>query len=131
MRCADARTREHCDRQLRNERHVKRDAIAAFNVGVLEYICKLADFSVQLLISERARLARFAFPDESSLVTSPGGEMTIETVVRDVDLAATEPLRVRRIPLQHRIPLFEPVQLFGHPRPERFRIRSRLGAQAL
>jgi hypothetical protein len=86
---------------------------------------------VQLLISERARFARFAFPDERCFVASPGVEMTVETVVGDVDLAAAEPLRMRRIPLQHRVPLFEPVQLFRHARPERFRIRTGFGAKLL
>src|SRR5678815_564491 len=131
MRSADACTREHRDRELRNERHVERNAIATLNVGMLEYVRKLADFSVQLLISERACFAGFAFPDECCFVASPGGEMTVETVVGDIDLPAAEPLCVRRIPLQHRVPLFEPVQLFRHARPERFRIRSGFGAESL
>src|SRR6185369_526605 len=111
MRGADACAREHRDRKLGNQRHVERDAIATLNVCMLQYVCKLADFRVQLLISKRARFAGFAFPDECRFVASPGGEMTVETVVRDIDLAADEPLCMRRIPLQHGVPLFEPVQL--------------------
>ena len=71
MSGADARASEHGDRQLGNQRHVKRDAIAALNAGVLQYVRKLADFRMQLLISERARVARFAFPDECGFVASP------------------------------------------------------------
>ena len=49
------------------------------------------------------------------------GEMPVETVVGDVELAADEPLGVRRLPLQDRVPLPEPVQLgLGQPRPEGF-----------
>src|SRR5262244_1383823 len=98
MRGADACTGEHCDRQLRNQRHVKRDAISALNVCMLQHVGKLADFSVQLLISEGARFAGFAFPDKCGLVPSPGIEMAVKTVVGDIDPAAAKPLRMWRVP---------------------------------
>ncbi len=44
--------------------------------------------------------------------------MPVEAVVRDVELAADEPLGVGRLPLQHRVPGLEPVELFGPPGPE-------------
>src|SRR5215813_9139518 len=100
MRRADARTSEHGDREFGNQRHVKRDTIAALNAGVFEYVGKLADFGVKLLIGEGACFAGFAFPDQRGFVAAPGGEMTIETVVREIDLAAAEPLRMRRIPFE-------------------------------
>ena len=56
--------------------------------------------------------------------------MTIEAVIADIDLAAREPLRVRRLPVEHPVPLAEPVQFgFGEPRPETFRIGGGFSAQ--
>ncbi len=56
--------------------------------------------------------------------------MAIETVVGNIDLAAAEPLGVWRVPLQDRVPLFEPVQFaFSQPRPELFGIGARFRAQ--
>src|SRR6185503_3907702 len=105
MRSADARARQHCDRQFRNQRHVQRHTIACANVFTIQNVRELADFRVQLLISESARFAGFAFPDKRGFVATPGWEVTIETVVRDVDLPADEPLSMRWVPLQHCIPL--------------------------
>ena len=56
--------------------------------------------------------------------------MAIETVVRNINLAADKPFGVGRFPLQNRIPLLEPVQFtFSKARPEPFRIRARFCAQ--
>ena len=56
--------------------------------------------------------------------------MAIETVVRNINLAADKPFGVGRFPLQNRIPLLEPVQFaLSKTRPEPFRIRARFGAQ--
>src|SRR5262245_33333461 len=101
---ADARTGEHRDCELGNQRHVKRNAITTLNIRVLEYVGELANFDVKLLISERARLAGFTFPDQRGFVASPGVQVSIETVVRDVDLTAAKPFRVWWIPLEHRVP---------------------------
>src|SRR5213080_1796840 len=108
MRGANPRASEHRDRQLRNQRHIKRDAIACCHADLLQNIREATDFSMQLLISECARVAGLAFPNQSRFVAPPGSEMTVETVVRDVDLAADKPLRVRGFPLQHLIPFLEP-----------------------
>ena len=97
---------------------------------MFKYVRKLADFRVKLLVSVSARFSRFAFPNQRRLVATPRREMTVKTVVRDVDLAAAKPLRVRRIPLEHGVPLFKPMKLLGHPRPESFRIRMGFGAQS-
>ena len=84
---------------------------------------------MQLLISQSAGVARFAFPNQRGLVASPGSEMPIETVVGNIELAANKPLRVRRLPLQNRVALFEPIKFFSHPRPKLFRIGARFSAQ--
>src|SRR5207244_8110815 len=91
---------------------------------------KSANFSVQLFERESARIARFAFPNQSSLVASPGSEMPIEAIVGNIDFAAGEPVRVWRFPLQNRVPLLEPVQFaFSKTRPEFFGIGAGFGTQ--
>ena len=72
MRGPNARTGQHRNRQLGNQRQVERDAIALLNANALKDIRKATNFRVKLLISERARVAGFAFPNESGFVASPG-----------------------------------------------------------
>src|SRR2546426_12010241 len=85
---------------------------------------------MQLLIGERSRVAGLAFPNQSRFVASPGSEMTVEAVVRDIDLAAGKPLRMRWLPLQYALPFLEPVEFaFRKTRPELFGIGRRLRAQ--
>src|SRR5215210_2788926 len=58
--------------------------------------------------------------------------MSVQTVIRDVETPPGEPFGVRRLPLQDSLPLLEPVKLlFGHPRPEIFRVGGGLRTQAL
>jgi hypothetical protein len=58
--------------------------------------------------------------------------MSIETVVRDIDLATTEPFSVWRFPLKNRIPFLEPMKLlFSESGPEGFRVVAGLLAQLL
>src|SRR5213082_3568496 len=114
MRRAETRAREHRNRQLRNQRQVERHAVALLNTCALEHVTEATDFRVQLLIGERARVARLAFPDNRGLVAPPRLKMTVETVVRNIRLASDEPLRVWQVPLQHRLPPLEPVKFFRH-----------------
>ena len=53
--------------------------------------------------------------------------MTVETVDAGVDRAADEPLRVRRLPVEHAVPGTRPLELAGKSRPERFRIAFGVG----
>src|SRR5262249_33555515 len=41
------------------------------------------------------------------------------------------PLRVRRLPIEHRVPPTRPLELAGEPRPERLRIALGIGVNAL
>src|SRR5579884_1087693 len=81
---------------------------------------------MQLLVGERAGFARFAFPDECRFVAPPGGEVAIEAVVAQVDLAAGKPLCPWAVPLQNPLPGLEPVQLACNRAPELVRIFSSL-----
>ena len=71
MHRADPRAGEHGDRRLRNRRHVNDDAIAFADFVSLQDVRELADLAVQLLIRERAFVARFAFPKDRGLVPPP------------------------------------------------------------
>ena len=86
---------------------------------------------MKLLVSERSLFAGLAFPNKRSLVATPGLKMSIETVVRDIDLAADKPLGVWRMPVQNRVPLLKPMKLFSHARPEACRVSTRFDAQTL
>ena len=86
---------------------------------------------MKLLIRQDADFAGFAFPDDRGFVFSPGGDVTIETVVGEIDLSADEPLGPRAIPLENAIPLLEPVQFAGEARPECVGIVDGLLVEAL
>src|SRR5579863_9106930 len=72
----------------------------------------------QLLIGERSRIARLAFPQDGRLVLAPGGYVPIQTVVRKIQLAADEPLGKWQLPIQHSIPALEPAQFRGDVGPK-------------
>jgi hypothetical protein len=49
------------------------------------------------------------------LVAVAGGDVAVDAVVADVELAADEPLRVRRLPVEDGVPVLEPLELGGLP----------------
>ena len=127
MRRADSGTRQHGDRQFGNHRHIQRHAVAGRDTEFLQYIGKLADFTVQILIREDPRIAGFSFPDDRRFVLTPCGQVPIDAVVAGVDFTADKPLRFRHLTLDHMIPFFEPVQVFvSQVSPERRGVIFRL-----
>src|SRR5258708_5602097 len=86
---------------------------------------------MELLIRKCPYIPGFAFPDKRSFVSSPAGDVPVQTVVRNIQLATTKPLRMRCVPLQNRVPLLEPVKLLGHACPESLRVSARFGTQLL
>ena len=50
---------------------------------------------------ERALVARLAFPDNCRLVSTRPAQMPIETILRDVEFPADEPLRKWRLPVEN------------------------------
>src|SRR5215510_13920653 len=73
---------------------------------------------MKLLIGQGASITRFAFPDNGGFVLAPGSQMPIETVVRNIGLAADKPLGKRLFPFENLIPFFEPVKFAGNLGPE-------------
>ena len=122
---ADARARQHRDRQLGNERHVERDAIALLDAERLQDVGELAHLPEEIEVRQRAPIARLALPDKRRLVAAPGAHVAIETIGADVELAADKPLGVRRVPLEHFRPRLNPLELLRKVFPEAFRILPR------
>ena len=115
---ADARAGEHRDGQLRDERQVDRDAIALADPQRLEHVGELADLAVQLPVRDGAPVAGLALPDDRGLVATPAADVPVQAVHARVERAADEPLRVRRLPVEHLGPRRAPLELGGKPRPE-------------
>src|SRR5947209_3600771 len=86
---------------------------------------------MQLLISERAFLSRFALPQNCRLVAAVGGEMSIQAVLGKIDLSADEPFRKRRLPFQNFPPRLLPGKLLRLARPEFVRLLDRLAIHPL
>ncbi len=76
---------------------------------------------MQLLISQRAGIAWFAFPDNCRFVSPCCRKMFVDAVVRHIRFTAHEPLCVGCVPFQDRVVRLEPVQfVFGEfvPKPD-------------
>src|SRR5207247_6558346 len=112
-------------------------AIAFFDVVPFQYIREAADFAMQLLIGERALVAGFAFPNDCGLVPTRPSEMPVQTIFGNVEFAAHEPFRERRLPFDNLLPRRAPDQFLRFARPElgrlpdRFSIHSPILSQAL
>src|ERR1039458_6574390 len=119
MNRADARACEHRDRGLGDQREVDPHAIALADAERLEDVRELLHFAVQIPVRERAPVARLALPYDGGLVSRGAASVTVDAVRRDVELAADEPLGVRRFPVEHLLPGRDPLDSARHPGPAR------------
>src|SRR5215831_10268660 len=115
---ADPGASQHGDGQLGRHTHVNGDTIPFPDTERLEDVGELLHFMMQLLVGKGANLAGFALPDERRLILAPGLDVAVEAVVGQIDLPADEPFGPGTVPLQHLVPLPEPVQLAGDAAPE-------------
>ena len=117
----DAGAGQHRNDRLGDHRQVERHAIAGTHTHVFKNMRETAYVEMQLFVSNRADIARLAFEDQCSLVLARGAKMAVETVLRDVQFATGEPLRMRGVPLEDFFERLAPYeQLFGLPLPEFF-----------
>ena len=114
----DAGARQHGDGSLGNERHVDKDTIPLLDSVALEDIGEFADFAVKLAIGQDALLPRLPLPDNRRLIGPGCLKMTVEAVVRGIDLPANEPLGIRNFPIEHLAPFLEPVKFVSLTSPE-------------
>ena len=84
MNRSNAGAGQHRDDSLRNKRHVDQNTVALLDTIALEDISEDADFAMELVISQRAALTGFAFPNNGRLVAARSVEMAIEAVFRGV-----------------------------------------------
>ena len=123
---ADARARQHGDRQLRRHSHINGDAVTFFHAQRLQNIGELLHLAVQLLVGKRHNFPGFALPNNRGFVLAPGLYVTIQAVVREIDPAADKPFCPRAIPLENLVPGLEPVQFAGDTRPKLLGLVNRL-----
>jgi hypothetical protein len=121
----DASAREHRDGELGNERQVEGNAVAALDAERLQGVGEGADLAIQVPVGQRPAIARLAFPDNRSLVPARGAYVPVEAVRAGVELAADEPARVGRRPLEHGVPWLDPFELAREGLPEAFRVGQR------
>ena len=128
----DAGAGQHGDDRLGDHRHIDGDAVALAHPHVLEDVGDPADVEMELLVGDGADIARLALEDDRGLVLAVGAEVAVEAVLGDVELAAGEPLRVRRIPLEGLFERLAPDEmLLGLTGPELFWAIDRLGVELL
>ena len=120
MNRADPRAREHRHRRLRHQRHVDRDAVALLDAETLERVTASPHFVGEHLVGQHARIAGLALPNQRGLVAARTVEMAIEAIVRGIDRAADEPLRMRKVPFERFAERLEPMQVARAFGPESF-----------
>ncbi len=123
---AHARTSEHGHGKFRHHTHVDRRAVTFLEAERLQDVRETAHFLVKHRVTQRADVARFAFPKDCDLVF-PGwiAQMPIKAIVGKIRLSTHEPLGERRVPFEHLSPGLEPVQFRRDIGPETFRIIER------
>ena len=131
MNRANACAGQHGNGQFRCHAHVDRHAIAFLDPERLQHVGEPLHLAMQLLVAKGTNFAGLTFPDQGSSVFAPGLHVAVETVVGNVDLPADEPFHRGRIPFEHAIPGFEPVQLASYAAPELLRLLDRLFINSL
>ena len=107
---ADAGAGEHRHRRLGDHRQVDVDPVAGLDAEPLQHVGEALDLGEQLGVGDRAGVARLALEVDGDLVALAGGDVAVEAVVGDVELAADEPLGERQLPLADGVPLGVPVE---------------------
>src|ERR1700733_4528189 len=88
---SDSRAGEHRDRDLRDHRQIDGDAIALLDPERLQGVGALAHALVQLTVGDVLRAVRIiSLPDDRRLIATLG-QMTVQAVARDIELAVVEP----------------------------------------
>ena len=100
MRSAQAGACEHGDRHFGDHRHVDGHAVALGDAERLQCIGGLLHLAQQVVVGDGAAVAWLADPVEGDLLATTSGDMAIDTVLRNVELAVVEPLRKGELPLQ-------------------------------
>ena len=125
MHRPDARAGQHRNGQFRNQRQVQRDPVAFGDAERLEHVGELGHLTIKVEVGQRAPVSGFALPDNGRLVSTRALRVPINAVHAGVQLAANEPLCVRRLPIEHLRPRRRPFELSCEASPERLGIALR------
>ena len=95
--------------QLGDHAHVDRDLRPLADAELLERVREADDLALELRVREVAPVVfGLALPVVGDPVAEPGLDVTVDAVVRDVELAAQVPLRVGQLPLEQVAERLEP-----------------------
>ena len=114
----DAGAGEHGDHRFGNQGQVEGHAVARLHAQFGQGVRGAAHLAQQFGVGEGANFSVLAFPDDGAFAPQAARHVAVQGVVGHVRLAAHEPLRVGRLPVQHLGPGREPVQFLGHLGPE-------------
>ena len=131
MRRADARARLHRDDAFDRHRHIDHHAVALLHAALLQRVREAADALQQVLIRDVGDGAVVGFEDDRVALAVAGFDVTVDAVVRRVELAVFEPRVERRVRfVEHlREGLVPAERLAGEARPEAFVIALGFGGQ--
>ena len=115
---ADPGAGQHRDRRFGDHGEVDGDSIPPLDAEALERVGGAAHFAGQLPVGHHPPVARLALPDQRGLVAARSGEVAVEAVGRDVQLAIGEPPGVGRIPVEHPGEWSHPIERPGLLGPE-------------
>jgi hypothetical protein len=114
MRRAEPGAGEHRDRKLGDHPHVDPDRGALIGAELPERVGEPDDLGLEIGERDRPPLVfRLPLPVVGDLVAVPGLDVPVDAVVRDVQLAADVPLRVRQLPLAELFEVLEPGDAFA------------------
>src|SRR5207302_10164612 len=104
-RRTDARASEHRDWQLRDHAHVDPNVGSLFDPQLLQAVRKPDDLVLQVTERDLAPVVLgLSLPEVRHLVAKAALDVPVDAVVADVELAADEPLGIRRLPLVELLP---------------------------
>ena len=93
---ADTRAGQHRDDDLGDHRQVDPDDVLGFDPERLQPVGQLLDVAQQIGVGDGPLLALFAMPVVGDPIAPPCLDVTVQAVVRDVELAVGEPPVERR-----------------------------------
>ena len=128
---ADAGAGQHRHCGLGNHRHVNEYAVLCLDTVFLKDVGKTANVLLELSVSDDPLVAGFTFPDDRRLVATCTCGVAVHAVFTDVELAAVEPLGIRRLPIEHLGPRLLPNQFLRLARPEYRRLLDGFLVKAL
>ncbi len=97
MNRPDARAGLHGDHAFDRHRQVDQHAVTLLDAARFQAIGKTGNTTEQILVGDPRHLTIIRLENQRQLVAQAGGDMAVQAVVRDIQLAIGEPLVKRRV----------------------------------